>query len=217
MKTTITRKFLLLFVLLGATCSAFADITFWQNSSNGTATVLCDTYLPSCGGAGWTLYDDFVVSGQTRITDFTYTDFFSTGQISSYVSTKWFVFGPNVADPFGTLAYSGTAVATSTLNGDGSYTFSITGLNLPMTNGTWIVGFSNVLNDPNAVTMRGASDDPRLPEWWQQSTDGSYQRTLDGNSAFSVSTTGTPEPGSLMLFGSGILGIAGLLRRRLMG
>lgn len=27
----------------------------------------------------------------------------------------------------------------------------------------------------------------------------------------------TPEPGSLMLFGSGILGVAGMLRRRLMG
>ncbi len=217
MTTPITRKLLFLFVVLGTTCGAFADITFWQNSSNGTATILCDTYLPSCGGSGWILYDDFVVSGQTKITDFTYTDFFSTGQISSYVSTKWFVFGPNAADPFGSPAYSGTAVATSVLNGDGSYTFSITGLNLAVTNGTWIVGFSNVLNDPNAVTTRAASDDLRLPEWWQQSTDGSHQYTLDGNSAFSVSTSGTPEPGTLITFGSGILGLAGVLRRRLMG
>ncbi len=217
MKTAITRKFLLLFVLLGATCSAFADITFWQNSSNGKATILCDTYLPSCGGPGWIVYDDFVVSGQTGITGFTYTDFFSTGQISSYVSTKWFIFGPNVADPFGTPAYSGTAVATSTLNGDGSYTFSITGLNLPVTNGSWIVGFSNVLNDPNAVTTRAASDDPRLQEWWQQATDGSNQRTLNGNTAFSVSTGTTPEPSSIALLGSGVLGLGGLLRRRFLG
>jgi hypothetical protein len=75
MKTSITKKLLLLFVVLGATCGAFADTTFWQNSSNGTATILCDTYLASCGGPGWIVYDDFVVSGQTRITDFTYTDF----------------------------------------------------------------------------------------------------------------------------------------------
>ncbi len=217
MKTPITRKLFLLFVVLGTTYSAFADTTFWQNSSNGTATILCDTYLPSCGGPGWIVYDDFAVSGQTRITDFTYTDFFSTGQISSYVSTKWFVFGPNTAGPFGTPAYSGTAVATSVLNGDGSYTFGITGLNLPVTNGTWIVGFSNVLNDPNAVTTRAASDDPRLPEWWQQSTDGTDQRTASGNTAFSVSTSTVPEPGSLIMFSWGVLGIAGVLRRRLMG
>jgi hypothetical protein len=217
MKTSITKKLLLLFVVLGATCGAFADTTFWQNSSNGTATILCDTYLASCGGPGWIVYDDFVVSGQTRITDFTYTDFFSTGQISSYVSTKWFVFGPSAADPFGPPAYSGTAVATSVLNGDGSYTFSITGLNLPVTDGTWIVGFSNILNDPNAVTTRADSDDPRLPEWWQQNTTGTDQRTLPGNTAFSVSTSAVPEPSSLMLFSSAILGLAGVLRQRLMG
>ena len=35
--------------------------------------------------------------------------------------------------------------------------------------------------------------------------------------AFTIDGTATPEPSSLLLFGSGILGLAGVLRRRLMG
>ena len=35
--------------------------------------------------------------------------------------------------------------------------------------------------------------------------------------AFYIDGTATPEPSSIMLFGSGILGLAGVLRRRWIG
>lgn len=205
-------------MLTFATCGAFADTTFYENMSNGFSTNRCDANTPTCGGSGWIIYDDFTVAGQTSLTDFTYTDFFFTGSIANYVSTNWYVFGPNASNPFGAPTYSGTSVASFVANNDGSYTFSVSGLNLALSDGTWIIGFSNNMNDPSVITTRAASDDPRLPGYWQQSTDGVNQFTLSGNTAFSVSTSGNgvPEPGTLVMFGSGLVGLAGMIRRKIL-
>ena len=63
---------------------------------------------------------------------------------------------------------------------------------------------------------------PGCPSSAQENTVGTIPSeafTLDGQAATtstSTSTSGTtPEPSSIMLFGSGILGLAGLLRRKL--
>jgi len=76
----------------------------------------------------------------------------------------------------------------------------------------------------NACSTSGCS--VSNPIYWDENSGGStaYENTLGSipSEAFTLTgTTGTssggttPEPSSIMLFGSGILGLAGILRRRL--
>jgi len=52
--------------------------------------------------------------------------------------------------------------------------------------------------------------------FWQQDNLKKYQFTLSGNTAFSVSgTSTTPEPSTLMMLGTGLLGSVGVLRRKI--
>jgi hypothetical protein len=213
------KHFLLGVVLLIASAAAFADITFYNQPWNG-GDFLCDANTPTCTAdpnvTGWTVYDNFIVpNGVTRITDFTYVD--NSFAWNFYTSTNWTVFGPNVANPFGVLPkYSGTAVATMTDLGSGYMMFSITGLNLAVTPGTWIVGFQNEMGglQSDIFSTRGTSNvgDGVV---WQQSNAGIKQFTWSDNTAFSVSTSSVPEPSTLLMLGTGLLGGTGAIRRKL--
>jgi PEP-CTERM motif-containing protein len=157
-----------------------------------------------------------VPTGVTKITDFTYVDWLGSGLWSDYTGTNWTVFGPGAANPFGVATYSGTAVATTTDLGGGFMMFSITGLNLAVTPGTWIVGFQNNMDSDLSSdwTTRGTSSTGD-GVFWQQDNSGAMQFTLSGNTAFSVSTSSVPEPSALVMLGTGLLGGIGVVRRKL--
>lgn len=148
---------------------------------------------------------------------------FTPGSISDYKSTTWYLWGPNSGDPFGAPTFTGTSTFSAVQNSNGSYTFSLTGLDLPVTGGQWFLGFSFNLNplDPNDLTSAVSSSSAALPGYWQQSTDGAYQfdadtasNPLTGNTAFTVYST--PEPGTLTLLGAELLVLAGVLRLKLL-
>ena len=211
------KPFVLAVVLLIASATAFADITFYDQPWNG-GEMWCDENTAACGitATGWTVYDNFVVpNGITKITDFTYIDHLGSGLWSDYTGTNWTVFGPSVANPFGVPTYSGTAVATMTDLGGGFMMFSITGLNLAVTPGNWIVGFQNNMGSVSSSdwTTRGTSN-VGDGVYWQQDNSGTFQRTLSGNSAFSVSTSSVPESSTLLMLGTGLLGSIGAIRRK---
>jgi hypothetical protein len=213
------RKPFLLAAVLIASAAAFADITFYNQPWNGD-NFLCDANTPSCTDnvnvTGWTVYDNFgVPNGVTRITDFTFVD--QSFAWNVYTGTNWTVFGPNVSNPFGVVPrYSGTAVATMTDLGDGYMMLSITGLNLAVTPGTWIVGFQNNMGglDSDLFSTRGTSNvgDGVV---WQQANGGIKQFTWSDNTAFSVSTSLAPEPSTFLMIGTGLLGGIGAIRRNL--
>ena len=79
------------------------------------------------------------------------------------------------------------------------------------------------LNMENAVVASGNPvywDENDGPSWASEGSTGSIPSesfTILGSASTSTtSTTGTtPEPASLMLLGSGMLGVAGVLRRKL--
>ena len=88
-------------------------------------------------------------------------------------------------------------------------------MNVPVTN-----GISYWLNLQNATTSQGN------PLYWDENDGKSLasENTIGsiGSEAFDIigggsttTTTTTPEPSSIMLLGSGILGVAGVLRRKL--
>jgi hypothetical protein len=81
----------------------------------------------------------------------------------------------------------------------------------------------------NACTTTGCS--VTTPIYWDENSGSStaYENTLGSIPSEAFTLTGTcgsggpgcgppvPEPSSILLFGSGVLGLAGVLRRRLMG
>jgi hypothetical protein len=79
----------------------------------------------------------------------------------------------------------------------------------------------------NQYWMSIVPDLANPPQWgWETSSqgDGQSYECFFGNCglvqtdlAFSFEPQATPEPGSLILLGSGVLGLGGFLRRRLLG
>jgi hypothetical protein len=94
-------------------------------------------------------------------------------------------------------------------------------VNIPMTAGNeyWLT-LSNATNtggtQSGAWDLPGASGGPATCNFRQSGTN--YGSCGLGGESFTLTgqpTTSTPEPSSILLFGSGILGLAGVLRRKL--
>lgn len=144
----------------------------------------------------------------------------------------------SVDTQFGTTPFSGflqtSSIVTNTFLGTNQFgynlfeaSYGITGVDLGP--GAYYMTLSN------ACTTSGCSVD--TPIYWDENSGvgcggddghgGGCPSTAYSNSvgsipseAFTLTGQGggtTPEPSSLMLFGSGVLGLAGILRRRLMG
>ena len=121
--------------------------------------------------------------------------------------------------PFGTDIFSGTLTGvTNTFLGTNQYGYALLAgsATFDVAAGT----ASIYLTLSNACTTSGCSTNTI---YWDENSGPStaYDNTLGSipSEAFTVIGTSdaTPEPSSLLLFGSGILGLAGVLRRRLMG
>lgn len=204
-------------VLLFVATTAYAGTTFWNNGAVNGDTGRCDSNGYSCSSErDWVVYDDFLVPSNIRaITGLTFNDYLQNGTWSDYVGTGWALF--NAANPFGTPTYSGFAVFTTALQGDGSMLLSITGFNVPVTPGYWIVGFENDYSG-GEVSTRASAAGNGLPGYFQQGFfPVNYWYAIgSGDTAFSVSgRSATPEPGTMIMFGSGIIGLAGVLRRKI--
>jgi hypothetical protein len=93
-------------------------------------------------------------------------------------------------------------------------TFTITGpINVSLDNGDFLD-----ISGTGILTLTGYA--PTEATFSFDSTDSSSSYGTTGSSTFGIDITATgvsatPEPSSLLLFGSGLLGFAGMLRRKL--
>ncbi|MFI5116687.1 MAG: PEP-CTERM sorting domain-containing protein [Terriglobales bacterium] len=208
MKTRIASLSLLTIAcLVLAVAPAMAD-TYTNGPINGTAD-------------GWTINFGFTVSDSFTLagTDNTVTAFHFNYWDSSSTDLL------TTADlQLGTTSFGGSATTvafTNTFLGTNQYGFNLyqadaTGLTIPWSGGA---GYATL---GNACTTSGCS--VSTPIYWDENSGAStaYENTLGSipSESFTISGSGgtvgpTPEPSSIMLFGSGILGLAGVLRRKL--
>ena len=127
--------------------------------------------------------------------------------------------------------FSGSGVLTTSANSDGSYTISsitgpgVTGL-LPVqsfgNNDNLLFPGSDSLVDAGGFSFADVMGNTAYRINLYSTAGGYAVHLLDSDGfdqrqdvAFNVTPVATPEPSSLLFLGTGVLGVAGLLRRRL--
>ena len=184
-------------------------------------------------GSGFSVADNFTLSSGANVTSVNFWEWVAPND--PLTSVDWAILDNSVpTDPIGSgsVLFSGTASGgglTDTFVEDNSFSYQID--EISFSTGSLSLGAGTYwLLLQNAVNTNGV--------FWDQSDGPSvaYQNTLGalaqgvGNcggisgaggpscsESFQIvgDNTATPEPGSLMLFGSGILAVVGVLRRRL--
>ena len=158
---------------------------------------------------GYVVSDTFVLSVANTIQSFNFWVWAYPGDTA--LTVDWSITSQEFG---GTTFGSGTASLSSTFVSSNQYGYDIdklsaSGLDLELGSGTYW------LNLQNATTLFG---DPLY--WDENSGRSSASESAVGtiaSEAFDVNACGgfIPEPSSILLFGSGILGLAGVLRRKL--
>jgi hypothetical protein len=192
--------------LMLAVAPAMADTILYTNGPlNGTADGWTINF-------GFSVSDSFTVpSGSTiKTLSFNYWD----ASASDVLTTAD---GQVGATSFGGTVYTYTGV-TNTFLGTNQYGYNLFRADYTIPSVPW--SGAGYLTLSNACSTSGCS--VSNPIYWDENSGSStaYENTLGSIPSESFTLNGsvgtTPEPSSIMLFGSGILGLAGVLRRRLM-
>jgi PEP-CTERM motif len=204
----------LLALCLTFAVAANAD-TLYANGPNGG---ICD--IQQCTVDAWTINfgytvtDQFTLGTAATIQDLHFAFWLFPGDTLS--SVDWSI-GNNA---FGNDIASGTASGSSLSQqfiSSNQYGYNIQAV--------WITGL-NVAVNPGSywVTLANAAVPNGDPVYWDENNGPSAAQensigTIPSESFYVTGVTGSgsmvPEPSSILLFGSGILGLAGVLRRKL--
>ena len=199
-------------------CLALAAIPAWADYDNGPINGATDAWTINFG---YIVSDSYIAATGASVTGFQFGVWEFPGDVLS--SVDWSI---TSAENGGTSFGSGTAsgknltdqfISTNSFGYDID-TITVTGLNVPE-----LAGATYWLNLQNAAVPSGD------PVFWDENSgagckgQGCPSQASESavgtiaSEAFTINngTAPVPEPSSIMLFGSGILGLAGLLRRKL--
>src|SRR5271165_3865896 len=198
-------------------CLALAAIPAWADYDNGPINGTTDAWTINFGY----IVSDTFVADSGGVTGFEFGVWEFPGDTLS--SVQWSITsGENGGTTFGSGTASGSNltdqfISTNSFGYDIDL-ITVTGLNVATTSGTtyW-------LNLQNAAVPSGD------PVFWDENSgagckgQGCPSQASESavgtiaSEAFTINngTAPVPEPSSIMLFGSGILGLAGILRRKL--
>jgi|SRR5208283_1772386 len=215
MKTHIAS--LTVLCLAVALIPASAQVLYDNGPINGTTDAWTINF-------GFITSDTFTLSANSMVGGFNFGVWEFPGDVVN--SVDWSV---TTLENGGTTLGSGTASGrnlTDVFISTNQYGYdvdkiTVTGLNVGLVGGTYWLNLQNAVvsnGDPlfwdeNRGVGCGGSDGKgaNCPSMSSESAIGTIY-----SEAFTITSGGsTPEPGSIMLFGSGILGVAGVLRRKL--
>jgi len=203
-------------------CLALAAVPAFADYSNGAINGTTDAWTINFG---YVVSDTFVTgANDTSVTGFMFGVWEFPGDSMTHVD--WSI---TSGENSGTVYGSGTASTTDTYISANQYGYNVDKITVSGLNVAVQGNASYWLNLQNASVASGN------PVYWDENSGvggggSSASESAVGtipSEAFTVNTSGgtttttttttgtTPEPSSIMLFGSGILGLAGVLRRKL--
>lgn len=221
MKTQLRIASLSLLAVICLTLAALpASANLYDNGPiNGTINAYSINF-------GYTVSNSFqLIAASNTVTSFSFGVWLPTGDTLS--SVDWSMTSQGTVLASGTASGSGlTSAYQSSSGGYDIYKSTASGFNIPLGPGVYYLNLSNAQSpsgdpvywDQNNGTACGGSDGAGLncPSTASQSGVGaipSESFTIEGSGSGGT----TPEPSSLLMFGSGVLGLGGLLRRRFLG
>jgi len=205
---TASFSLLTILCLMLAVAPAMADTAYSNGPYNGTTDAWTTNF-------GFAVSDSFTVSSGSDIDglNFVYWDASSTDLLTT------------VDMQIGSTSFGGStqrlSLVTNQFISTNQYGYFLYEAGYSFAGIPW--SGSGFVTLSNACSTSGCS--VSNPIYWDENSGPSsaYENTLGSIPSEAFTLTGgtccetTPEPSSIMLFGSGILGIVGVLRRRLMG
>lgn len=200
---------------LGATSGARASV-LWNNGGPVVNSGFCSSNAPTCQSNGWTIYDDFKLTGASTVTGFTYdSDFNDFGSSNDYTGTNWSIWSsdPRTSWSSGPLL-SGTSVGVNSADSAGYTLTTVTGLNLHLAPGTYWIGLQNNV-DNGQVTGYVTSGASMLGPASQSDNSGTFFNPNTPDASFTIEGMASiPEPATWALMLFGVAGVGAALRRR---